>query len=474
MTILPDCWEYDPVRGTPLGGGAPELTFQNVADVGTPQVGYAGGVVDDPVDVEEEGADRGCLGLGRTLPDTGQLECAAPRPITTGSQSSLSDRCQGPAPQMHTESRTMIRRTGALRALFFLLVLAAPATAQCSDCVFPGAEWEVVGSRELGRFGWDPQSLRAVTEHLRYDSNSTGVVVVDKGRVVFSFGDTEELSYLASVRKSILAMLYGYWVENGTIDLDATLEDLDVDDVGGLLPIERRAKIRHLITARSGVYHAASNGGDDLASAPERGSKEPGSFMLYNNWDFNAAGAVFEQLTGRNIYDEMQAQIAIPIGFQDWDRTVHQKSGDLSISRNPAYHFHLSTRDMARIGHLMLNEGTWDGRKVLPGDWSRQIRTVVTPIEEMNPIARRDRYFGYSHMWWVWDGPKAIGPFAGAYTGRGAVGQWITVFPAIDLVVAHKTNRVYRRTTSWDSWQRMIELLLEARSVEMTGPYPWG
>lgn len=122
----------------------------------------------------------------------------------------------------------------------------------------------------------------------------------------------------------------------------------------------------------------------------------------------------------------------------------------------------------------MLNEGTWDGRQVLPRDWSRQIRTVVTPIEEMNPIARRDRYFGYSHMWWVWDGPKAIGPFTGAYTGRGAVGQWITVFPAIDLVVVHKTNRVYRRTTSWDSWQRMIELLLEARSVEMTGPYPWG
>jgi CubicO group peptidase (beta-lactamase class C family) len=56
---------------------------------------------------------------------------------------------------------------------------------------------------------------------------------------------------------------------------------------------------------------------------------------------------------------------------------------------------------MARIGHLMLNEGTWDGRQVLPRDWSRQIRTVVTPIEEMNPIARRDRYFGYSHMWWV-------------------------------------------------------------------------
>ena len=43
-------------------------------------------------------------------------------------------------------------------------------------------------------------------------------------------------------------------------------------------------------------------------------------------------------------------------------------------------------------------------------------------------------------MWWVWDGPDAVGPFEGAYTGRGAIGQWITVLPALDLVVAHFTS----------------------------------
>jgi len=367
----------------------------------------------------------------------------------------------------------MTRRAAVLSILVLSLVLAAPAAAQCSDCVFPGEEWEIVGQQQLARYGWDRQALRDVTEHLRDNSNSTGVVVVDKGRVVYRFGDTEELSYIASVRKSVLAMLYGYWVENGTIDLDATLADLGVDDIGGLLPIERQAKVRHLITARSGVYHPASNSGDNLAEAPERGSQEPGTYMLYSNWDFNAAGAVFEQLTGRNIYDEMQSQITIPIQFEDWDRSVHEKSGNLEISRNPAYHFHLSTRDMARVGHLMLNEGNWNGRQIIPRDWSRRIRSVVTPLEEMNPARRRDGYFGYGYMWWVWDGPRAIGPFEGAYTGRGAVGQWITVFPALDLVIAHKTNSVYGRTTSWESWHRMIELLFEAKGVQVPGPYPW-
>ena len=48
------------------------------------------------------------------------------------------------------------------------------------------------------------------------------------------------------------------------------------------------------------------------------------------------------------------------------------------------------------------------------------------------------------------------------------------ISPAVDLVIAHKTNSVYGRTTSWASFERMIELLFQAKGVEMTGPYPWG
>jgi len=351
---------------------------------------------------------------------------------------------------------------------------ASPSsTAVATVPTFPGETWEVVPRSQLQGYGWSPQGLRRTFDFLRDSAFSTGVVVVDRGRVVFEFGDVEDLSYLASVRKSVLAMLYGRHVENGTIDLDATLAQLGVDDIGGLLPIEREATVHHLITARSGVYHPASNGGDNLADAPPRGSQVPGRYMLYNNWDFNAAGAVFEQLTGRDIYDEVAAQLAVPLQFQDWDRSAQRKSGDLTVSRNAAYHMWISTRDMARIGLLMLNAGNWNGEQVISRDWARRIVSVVTPLEEMNPLDRRDGYFGYGYMWWVWDGPRAVGPFEGAYTARGAVGQWITVFPALDLVVAHKTNSVYGRTTSWESWHRMLELLFEARGVEVEAPYPW-
>lgn len=369
------------------------------------------------------------------------------------------------------------RLTSYALVVLALVTLAGPALAQRVDTqpTYPSETWEYLRRPDaLGAYGWDADTLQRLRAFVRDSANTTGLVVVDRGRVVFTYGDIEELSYLASVRKSILAMLYGYWVENGTIDLEATIGELGMDDVGGLLPIEKRARVVDLVTARSGVYHAASNGGDDLASAPERGSQEPGTYQLYSNWDFNAAGAVFERLTGRDIYDELQAQLAIPLQFEDWDRSAQHKTGDLSISVNPAYHIWLSTRDMARVGYLMLRDGAWDGRQVIDADWARRIHGVVTPLGEMHPLSRRDGYFGYGMMWWVWDGPRAVGPFAGAYTARGAIGQWITVLPALDLVIAHKTNSVYGRTTSWSSWQRTIELLFDAKGVRPDGPWPWG
>ena len=362
----------------------------------------------------------------------------------------------------------------ALSSLLLLaLALPSPAMAQVSTApVFPGEEWEYVPRRDLAAYGWDADGLQSAFAFLRDSSNATGLVVVDRGRIVFDFGDIEELSYIASARKSILAMLYGDWVEKGIIDLETTIGELGMDDIGGLLDIEKQATIHDLITARSGVYHPASYSGDDLSQAPPRGSQKPGSYMLYSNWDFNAAGYVFELLTGRDIYDEIQAQLAIPMQFQDWDRSAQAKAGDLTVSRYPAYPIWVSTRDMARVGLVMLNEGSWNGEEIISPEWARRITSVVTPLEEMNPVSRRDGFLGYGHMWWVVDGPAAVGPFEGAYWAWGAWGQWIAVFPALDLVVAHKTNNAYERQTSLDSWHRTLELILEAKGVEVDA-YPW-
>jgi hypothetical protein len=148
-----------------------------------------------------------------------------------------------------------------LAALVLTGVVALQAQVSATP-VFPGASWECVAPRDVAAHGWSQEALRKTTEYIRDESNTTGLVVVDRGRIVYRYGDIEERSYVASVRKSILSMLYGYWVENGTIKLDTTLEQLQIDDIGGLLPVEKRAAIDHVITAVGAFPPLQSQRGD--------------------------------------------------------------------------------------------------------------------------------------------------------------------------------------------------------------------
>lgn len=347
----------------------------------------------------------------------------------------------------------------------FFLTFSPPARGQNigkeTSAVFPGESWKKI--TDSAGAGYSAEGLAAVREYVE-TLDTTGLMVVVGGRVLFEYGDLEQISYIASVRKSILAILYGKYVYDGTIRLDASLEELGITDHGGLLPIERKAAIDHLITARSGIYHPASNGGDNTADAPERGSREPGTYFLYNNWDFNCAGAVFEMLTHQVIYDALERDLADPLGMQDFDRFNQRKSGNLDRSRFPAYHIWFSTRDMARIGYLMLREGEWNGLRISPQTWVRKITRARTHVEEMNPEPYRKGPFGYGYMWWVWDGDAARGPYKGAYTASGAYGQYITVLPALDMVIAHKTAvPPYKRYVRRSQYQGIIDLLIAAR-----------
>lgn len=319
----------------------------------------------------------------------------------------------------------------------------APATAT-AVATFPGASWDSIADPRAA--GWSPSGLDSVRARLSALS-TTGFMAVGGGRVLMTYGDVQAVSYLASVRKSVLSMIMGNYVRRGTIDLSKTLAQLGMDDIGGLSDVEKQATVKDLLTARSGVYHPASNSGDDLASAPPRGSQQPGTYYLYSNWDFNALGGAFELITGRDIYDAIESDLVRPIGMQDFDRAMHRKSGDSTRSRYLAYHMHFSTRDMARIGYLMLRRGTWNGRQVVPADWVDESTRPFTRVSEMNPPRRREGPFGYGYLWWVWDGQHATGAYRGAFTGLGAVGQHITVMPALDLVVVHKTRPGQRDST---------------------------
>lgn len=295
---------------------------------------------------------------------------------------------------------------------------------------------------------------------------TTSLMAARGDEVVFAQGRVDVPSIVHSVRKSLLAMLYGKPVQDGTIRLDDTLADLGIDDLGGLLPIERQARVRDLLAARSGVYHAAANPGDDSAAAPPRGSRKPGEYFLYNNWDFNAAGTVFEQRTGRGIHDAFARDIAVPLGLQDFVLADQHRGGDATRSRHLSYPFTLSTRDMARIGELMLAHGRWNGVQLVPADWTTRITTPVTRAADMHPphVARRGIDYGY--LWWIPEEP-ADSPLAGAYMAWGMYGQFILVVPKSGMVIAAKhdlqaSERAHPRQVHAEDFLAVARRLAEA------------
>ena len=73
------------------------------------------------------------------------------------------------------------------------------------------------------------------------------------------------------------------------------------------------------------------------AERPARGSFAPGKHWYYNNWDFNALGTVFKELTEKTIFKALRDDLAVPLGFEDFDleRDTHLEYE--KVSDHPAY-----------------------------------------------------------------------------------------------------------------------------------------
>ena len=312
--------------------------------------------------------------------------------------------------------------------------------------------------------GFQKDKLEKVAEYAKEKTGTTGLVVVVNGKIIYTYGDIKQVSYTASCRKSVLSMLYGKYVVDGTIKLDETIGQLGIDDVQGLLLQEKEATVYDLITARSGVYHPASNpGGIPEGKKYERGVTPHGTRFVYNNWDFNVAGTVFTLKTGLDIYDALERNLAIPLGMEDFDRAKHKLSGNAEKSKHLAYYMHFSTRDMARIGQLMLQKGRWNDKQLVPEEWVARSTSVVTPLN-------RELHCGYGILWWLLRDKQYPEQFKGAYSAEGMYGQFITVFPAMNMVVAHKSAGNAKKRTGAKQYRQILRLIVAAAAPKVEEP----
>lgn len=233
-------------------------------------------------------------------------------------------------------------------------VAQGQTTTQGSTDVFPGKVW-IKATPEPS--GWSTTRLKEARKYLD-TLPPANLFVVDHGRVVVEWGAPSTKISVSSVRKSLLSVLYGINLPGGKLDLDATIGQLGIDDDPPLTAEEKKATVRMLLEARSGVYHSYVAGTPTmLQSKPERGPHAPGTFYYYNNWDFNALGTIFEQQFHTTIGREFLDKIAVPLQMEDFRlEDMHYMRAkpddpDYVRSLHPAYLFRLSARDLARFGY---------------------------------------------------------------------------------------------------------------------------
>ncbi|WP_284617627.1 serine hydrolase domain-containing protein [Aquabacterium humicola] len=331
-----------------------------------------------------------------------------------------------------------------------VLGLAAGGLVAASDAVYPAAQWTEV---DPAAKGWSAEKLQQADELAR-QLRSAAYLVVHEGVIVHRFGDIERPLDVASVRKSLLSLLIGMQTGRGGIDLDKSLGELGIDDKAGLTADEKRATVRQLMQARSGVYLPAANETPDMArQRPERGSHAPGTFWYYNNWDFNVLGTVYQRATGRTVFEGLEAELAQPLGFQDLQPAKHFRFNRIDASEHPAYMMWLSARDLARIGLLVSRQGRWGPRQIVAPEWIAESTRAVTTFPPGG---------AYGYMWWT-------RPAFGNVWAEGSRGQFLLINAARDLVVVHRVGwglfdgpgvdaeqftALYRRILAAAPWRR--------------------
>jgi CubicO group peptidase (beta-lactamase class C family) len=95
-----------------------------------------------------------------------------------------------------------------------------------------------------------------------------------------------------------------------------------------------------------------------------------------------------------------------------------------------------TARDWARLGQLYLQDGVWQGKRLLPEGFVDFVRTPAPAWANEEGVESVSRYGG---LWWLnttgnWDAP------ADAYYAAGAGGQTTLVIPSRDVVIARLTD----------------------------------
>ena len=301
-------------------------------------------------------------------------------------------------------------------------------TAAAATTAYPGDEWATVDPAEAG---FDPAKLDEIAA-LAEAAQSFCFLVVRHGELVKEWYWGEETPTtpheVFSATKSYASTLVGLAQADGKLDIDDKASEYIPEWVD--TPSED-VTVKDLISNDSGRHWTFEEDYPGLIGAADRtaygiglGQDEPpGTVWVYNNSAIQTLDAVLDATVDESPADYARERIFDPIGMAHSEMTL-----DGSGNTNMYFGLQSTCQDMARFGHLFLNQGDWDGDEVVPADW----------VEAATGAPSQDLNASYGYLWWL--NRKGPQPNPDAATdpnaGPGPDGQAVPGAPE-DMFWAH-------------------------------------
>jgi CubicO group peptidase (beta-lactamase class C family) len=227
-----------------------------------------------------------------------------------------------------------------------------------------------------------------------------------------------------SIAKSYLSALFGVLMEEGAI---ASLDE-PVVKYAPLLKgsAYESATIRNVLNMASGVtfdedyldYDSDINrmgrvvalGGalDDFAASITESFATPGDTWQYVSIDTHVIGMVIRGATGRSVSELLEEKILLPLGLEQDGYYVTDGAGVAFVLGG----LNFTTRDFARFGQMVLQNGTYGGTRIVPEAWIAESTQASAPTKPGK--------IGYGYQWWI-----PVGAHKGEFLGRGVYGQYL-------------------------------------------------
>lgn len=224
-----------------------------------------------------------------------------------------------------------------------------------------------------------------------------GVEVYENGRLTHSYGDTEEnLHGIYSATKTVLSVAVGIAWDRGMIDLDKPVTEYLPQDVLDSLEQEQRdtfdrITIHRLLTMSVGDFPFRAEGDNFLKFALNYKIQNPDEKVFnYSNISAYLIGVALQQAIQEDVAAFIEREILAPLGIIQYE-----------YGRSPEGYFYgasemrLTVNGLSRIGQLLYNGGTYEGKRLL----SKKYVRMATSVQ----LSNREGGYGY-FIWKYRDG----------------------------------------------------------------------